>query len=62
MAASKLIKVTIRSNYGTNLAYPANDLGAMMCQLMGTKTFPDWGVNILGANGYKFEIVTPASI
>jgi len=59
--ASKIIKVTIQSNYGNDMAYPVNDIGVMMCQLMGTKTFPSWGIAILKANGYTFKTVPKES-
>ena len=58
----EMITVTIKNVWGNELVYPADDLGVMMCQLMGTKTLPSWGIDILKANGYTFKTVTPASI
>ena len=54
------LQVTIKSNYGQEAIYPANDEARAFCRLMGKKTLSRADLKtIVGELHYSLDVVQP---
>ena len=57
-----VLKIKIRSVYGRNMAYPANDVAHKFAKIFGTKTSPRETLAALKDIGYVIEAVAPQAV
>jgi len=51
-----IIKITLRSVYGNETAYPDNDQARLICQLTGCRTLRAQDIKTLRAMGFVIEV------
>ena len=51
-----IIKVKIKSSYGSELIYPVNETGRLFADLTKTKTLTREAISIIKALGYTVEV------
>lgn len=52
-----ILKIKIKSVYGNELIYPANETADLFCKLLGKKTFNQRDLEAIKALGYTIEQV-----
>lgn len=54
---STVLKIKIKSVYGNEMIYPANDVAEKFCNLLGKKTLSDRDLGVIIQLGFKVEQV-----
>lgn len=50
------LSLTYKKVFGNNLYYPADSNGAVICQLIGSKSFAAWQVEVMKKSGWQLDI------
>ena len=51
------ILVRVDKNYGQKVIYPVCDRAKLLAELTGTKTFPEWAIDVIKKLDYEVEVV-----
>lgn len=53
---SKIVKVTVANNYGTEAIYPANEPAFLFARIAGTKTLTRTTIELVKKLGYEVKV------